>query len=82
MEHWAQDMHEPIIVVLYFPSFEHKPWFVKGAPWSLKVQKDLHEKLKVSVDVPDELVAVLNQVDFLLSASADDVENILLLKNH
>ena len=81
-EFWPREMHEPIVVGLYFPSFEYKPWFVKGTPWSLKTQNELRERFKASQDVVEYLKNVLNQVNLLLSASSDDVESILLLKNH
>ena len=81
-EFWSREMHEPIVVGLYFPSLEYKPWFVKGTLWSLKIQNELRERFKAAHDSVEYLKDVSDQVNLLLSASPDDVESILLLKNH
>ena len=81
VDYWSNSMHEPIVVGLYFPTFEHKPWFVKSTPWSIKVQNDLREYYKLGKEVTEYLKRVMKQIAIVQTSSATDVENVLLLMN-
>ena len=81
VDYWSKEMHEPIVVGLYFPSFEHKPWFIKGTPWSIKVQNHLRQSFKSGSEVIEYLKSVLAQVVVIQSSSAIEVESSLLLEN-
>lgn len=37
--YWNTDMHEPLILALYFPYLSHRPWHLKGSPSLLGVGK-------------------------------------------
>ena len=73
-------MHEPIVVGIYFPSFQYKPWFIKGTPWIEHITSELRKKFK-----DRECVSGLLKDTFEVSANLDsgrskNVENFLLLK--
>ena len=47
-EGWAVDMHEPLILALFFPYVRSKPWQLKGSPTFLEMEIALRLVLKTN----------------------------------
>ena len=47
-EGWAADMHEPLILALFFPYVRSKPWQLKGSPKLLEMEIALRRVLKTN----------------------------------
>ena len=45
---WAKDMHEPLILALFFPFVRSKPWQLKGSPKLLEMEITLRRVLKTN----------------------------------
>ena len=46
--YWPADMHEPLILALYFPYLSHRPWELRKAPAIVAVGKHLQKLWKTS----------------------------------
>ena len=45
-EYWGETNHEPLILALYFPYLEHRPWTLKRSPSILDLEEHLREMWK------------------------------------
>ena len=70
-------MHEPIVVGLYFPTFQHQPWFVKGTPWADEVVSIFREKFKAHENVVSILKDAMKLFHKLPVADAKNVQQLL-----
>ena len=74
---WDKSMHEPIVVGLYFPTFQHQPWFVKGTPWADEVVSIFREKFKAHENVVSILKDAMKLFHKLPVADAKNVQQLL-----
>jgi hypothetical protein len=44
--YWSKDMHEPLILALYFPYLSHRPWHLQGSPAIVGMGKRLQKMWK------------------------------------
>ena len=78
--YWDKTMHEPIVVGLYFPTFQHQPWFVKGTPWADGTVAVLRAKFKAQEDIVHILKEAMDLSEKLQVTDAENVHHLLIFK--
>ena len=78
--YWDKTMHEPIVVGLYFPTFQHQPWFVKGTPWADDTVAVLRAKFKAQEDIVHILKEAMDLSKKLQVTDAENVHHLLKFK--
>ncbi len=58
-EFWPFHMHEPLILALYFPFLNHRPWQLRGCPSMLELEKRMRKVWKGS---PESSRIILQQL--------------------
>ena len=74
---WKKEMHEPLVIALYFPMFQHQPWICKGTKFLVSFRASVKAEFINQNSASRHFSSVLKTASSFNNLSAERVQSIL-----